>query len=274
MKIQVQVYATLCNNSVSSIHIESTRSQPNLSEIPIDVFGRSEFKVPGHYEFVVPEGVHAISAIAIGGGGAGSAFDDIKGGNGGESYIKGLLIAGGGTSEGNKGGIGGKGTIANGGTGGSGDSNPFSHGGGGAAGGSGGQDAANKVCSEQQGGMGGSTELKYAGRGGNGRGSSQFKNQFCRTFGKSGVGAQEAPTPLSSGGGFPGRSYGGGGGGSNSGGGGGGGYSRIDNLPVTPGTTLIVHVGEGGKPVQGTPPVIGGEGGSGLVIITWGSQEP
>ena len=59
----------------------------------------------------------------------------------------------------------------------------------------------------------------------------------------------------------------GGGCGGGLGAGGGGALSYVNNYTVTPGATYAVHIGQGGKVVNGA----GGPGGSGAVRIVWGN---
>ncbi|KAH3765053.1 hypothetical protein Pelo_3098 [Pelomyxa schiedti] len=235
--------------------------------------GRRDFREPGKFTFTVPEGVSAIHAIAIGGGGAGGSYASqaVGGSGGGDSAVDGVVLAGGGKGSGTSkghGGDGGYGSTASGGCGGGSASNGYgwTHGGGGACGGSAGEDRYGSYTSG--GGVGGSTRLKYAGRGGNGG----FPAQESSTQGTSGEAATPQSVTVTNI--RQGWLYGGGGGGSYSWGGGGGGYSVVKDHPVTPGQVLNITVGSGGEPLTGSiSDYTGGTGGHGLVVISWG-QDP
>eukprot|EP01103_Thecamoeba_quadrilineata_P007365 TRINITY_DN17252_c0_g1_i1.p1 TRINITY_DN17252_c0_g1~~TRINITY_DN17252_c0_g1_i1.p1 ORF type:complete len:706 (+),score=133.96 TRINITY_DN17252_c0_g1_i1:83-2200(+) len=244
-------------NRTSSTQKSTAHQHPKPS-------GKIEYKTAGTFEFVVPDGVMEISCLAIGGGGSGSCFTDVKGNSGLPSRVGDFLVAYGGESNGNKGGLGGAGNYKNGGRGGNGgySARGYSHGGGGAAGGNDGQDALSPSN-----GFGGSTDLHYAGAGGNGR----FNHQFSDKMSQSGPGSERTDKKGSYG--MPGDLYGGGGGGCHSGGGGGGGYSVIWKHPVVPASKISVVVGDGGSPVLGSLKSHGGAGGRGFVLVVWGSEQ-
>ncbi|KAH3768049.1 hypothetical protein Pelo_140 [Pelomyxa schiedti] len=225
------------------------------------------FSTPGKFTFKVPSGVTSINAIAIGGGGAGGSWGKLKplkGTDGGDSMIEGIVTAGGGKAGSSEpgGSQGGTGTKANGGDGGHSpeDGTKGSHGGGGAAG-------------EGRWRKDGAGRLKYAGCGG--RGGAEARS-WADQHPVSGKGAR-MPVAKKSKGGAPGWRYGGGGGGSLSCGGGGGGYSAVENYAVASRQKLAIVVGDGGKPARGDEgPIdaihVGGPGACGLVAIRWASK--
>lgn len=230
---------------------------------PIIVIGQIAYTTPGVYSFVVPIGVSAISAVAVGGGSAGTDTTSIPAGlsslgsflsaGGGGGVAGGVVIAGAGWSGGNgpNGGGGAGGYAGVGGIGGGSGGGAYGYPGAGGGGvGLMGQ-GLNGAGGAGSGGAGGSGT---GGSGGGGGGTGSGAWPLGGTGGSGGVkGDGRVATYGGSGGAY-------GGGGSH---GGGGALAYVNSVAVTAGQQITVTVGSGSHSTTTY-------GGGGAVRIIWG----
>ena len=291
------IYATNSyGNSAASNSLSATTYVASSSTI---------YTMPGSYTWVAPPNVTSVSALVVGGGGAGQVYlcgAYQSSGTGGQSsfYNNAVVAANGGGQNGGGGVVAGSGGAggAGGGVANIGGCGVYGNGGGGGAGGytaaggvgAGGNAAGNGSASTGGGGGGGSNAYNNPnfpsggggvglfGLGANGTGGVLNFSTGLGSAGGGGSGGLSGMDHGPSGQVYSGSGglFGGGGGAAGYGsprntavaGGGGGGLAYINNLTVVPGNSYAVVVGAGGTSVAS--PTSAGAGGA--VRIIWPGQ--
>jgi len=241
--------------------------------------GAQAYTTPGTYSWTVPDGVTSVSVVCIGGGGMatasgspgerdgtnssfGSAICEAGGGKGcsasyGAGGAGGTVIYGTGGPGGDGGSSGGPGAGGNYGAGGAACNYGGTSGGGGGVG----------ILGFGASGAGGSGPYGNGGNGTNGGGGGGGSGNGANygQGGRGGSGGANGETGSNLGGGL----YGGGcAAGYFLGGGGGGAAAWANNISVTPGQTIQVIVGRGGRYSAGSGG-FGANSGAGAVRIVW-----
>ena len=275
--------STVQSNTVSVGNASDVWSVTTIQSEVI-VAGQQAYTTPGTYSWTAPPGVTSVSVVAVGGGGGGGRNSDSGQTPGGDSYfLSPTTVRGGGGGH----GVNAFGTFVGDGGGNGGYSNttgnPFSGGGG----------AGGYTGNGGYGGIGdgsGRTQVAGgAGSGGGGGGGGWGSGGGVGIMGQGANGAGSTPGLAMGGGGGSGGvsgssytalpsnnpliqrggAYGGGGGSTYHYGGSGGGLGWTNDIPVTPGNSYTVVVGDGGLP--DTQWQYAGKGGGGAVRIIWGT---